>query len=126
MAIVVLYSAQCLAQSSGLQVAKKIETSTIKGSGRQQVKGKSHLLPTILHCSGMQAKLSHCTGGGAEKELPKETSPSERHFYTQCQCSGPGLLGEQFPELAARVKLRSASSLGGIADRDGRLELLFL
>lgn len=39
-AIVLLYSAQCLAQSCGLQVAEKIETSAVRGSERQQVKGE--------------------------------------------------------------------------------------
>lgn len=70
---------------TGLQVAKKIETSTIKGSGRQQVKGEEPLPsnnPSPFWDAG-QAQPLHWGRG--------KTGASEGNIsiYTQCQCSGP-------------------------------------
>lgn len=80
-------SAKCLVQSCRLQVAEKIESSAVKGSGRQQVlrkyrtqvKGRGPPSSNSSH-SGIQAKPSHSTGPAADREHPKETSVSERNL----------------------------------------------
>lgn len=113
----------CLAQSPGLPVAQKIESSAAKGSRRQQILRKSKTQvkknkknPSFQQfCTVLGCKPSPYTGLGVRIEMMHSKDViSKRDFHVQCQCWPRASWESNLERLAEGVMLRSASSLGAM------------